>query len=655
MATINKETRDKIIAQALNEIQFARTYKQGKIKNWQKNEDLYYGRKQTTADSRANVDLGRMQEFVHSLLSKIDNPLTFKFTKRKESQLKRIARANALKSVDQERDHWDMKDLVGKKQGVIYGRAVYSYFADSENGYTPHLDNIDVYDFLIDPSAGGIDIEKADYLGDFGVIMNKKQLKAGVKDGTFLKTETNNLIDGIGNAGAMNQEETNKLSRNFATNVTTSQRQISAPDKFKFWRWGTTFEGDRYYLLLSEQGATAIRVDPIEEVFDSGLWWYWSWAAFPDLTEFWTPSYCDYVREIFMAQAVSVNQSLDNGQQVNKPQKVVNVGAIENLAELKYRPDGYIKVKESFDVEKAVQTIRVPSIDTPIKLFELLEGIQEKASGVTSGAKGVSEDTKVGIYEGNQAAAADRFGLLNKSYSFGYKRFALLWEHGVREHLVKKVAVDIIGPDGIDIELVSRKDIFDKDRMGVMVEASNAETAISTGDKKNKLDFLTANIENPVQNPKKAYETAASIVGFTEEEIRQLQDVSEYGDAELMSEAQMDIERILDGEKVKPNRAANDAYKQYFVHYMQDHDDDLDPEQFRSIANYVLLLDQVITENRVRQTNEQLQKIKTSMPPMGIAPGGAPAPGGGAPVITPGSPAAPAAPGGMSKAPIITA
>jgi hypothetical protein len=38
-----------------------------------------------------------MQEFVHTWLSKIDNPLTFKFTKRKESQLKRVERLNALR------------------------------------------------------------------------------------------------------------------------------------------------------------------------------------------------------------------------------------------------------------------------------------------------------------------------------------------------------------------------------------------------------------------------------------------------------------------------------------------------------------------------------------------------------------------------------
>jgi len=46
-----------------------------------------------------------MSAFVHTILSKIDNKLTFKFTKRKESQTDRINKLNALKEIDGERDN----------------------------------------------------------------------------------------------------------------------------------------------------------------------------------------------------------------------------------------------------------------------------------------------------------------------------------------------------------------------------------------------------------------------------------------------------------------------------------------------------------------------------------------------------------------------
>ena len=42
---IDKRTRDKIVAQSLKEIDFARQYKLGIIWRWQRNEDMYYARK----------------------------------------------------------------------------------------------------------------------------------------------------------------------------------------------------------------------------------------------------------------------------------------------------------------------------------------------------------------------------------------------------------------------------------------------------------------------------------------------------------------------------------------------------------------------------------------------------------------------------------
>jgi hypothetical protein len=611
---INFETRQRIIAQALQELDFARTYKQGKTKNWRTNEDLYYSRKLNTETARANVDLGQMSSFVHTLLSKIDNPLVFKFVKRKEAQLKRVKLLNALRTIDQDKDDWDIKDITGKKQALIYGRAIYSYTADSINGYKANLENVDVYDYLIDPSAGGIDIEKAFYMGRYGVVKTKTDLKKGVKDGIYLRTETTRLIEGSGNITEMNQEDVNKQNRTWDTNVWTQQKEIANPDKYKFWEWYTTFEGTRYYLLMTESGGTAIRVEPLKELFESNMFPFWTWAAFPDLTEFWTPSYCDYVREIFMAQAISINQMLDNAEQVNKPQKLVNVMAVPNLAELKYRRDGYIKVNKDIDLNRAVQQLTVPSINTPIEVYNILDGIQEKTSGVTAGAKGVSDEDKVGIYEGNQANAADRFGFLNKSYSFGYKRFAKLYEHGVREHLIKKVAVDILGPDGVEIVEVSRRDIFRKDdEFGTMVESSNAETALSETEKRTKIAFLNSQAANPIQNPQKAYELQASIAGFEEDTIKQLLDTSDYGSAELMSEAERDIEALLDGEKIAPNQAANTAYKQRFVDYMQDNMEDITEDQFLSLSNYVLALDEIITRNMVKQANDQLFKQQMDM------------------------------------------
>ncbi len=607
---INKQTIDKIAAQSINEIDIARTYKNGKVKSWQSNESMYYGVKETSEDSRANISLGRMQEFVHTLLSKIDNPLVFKFTKRKPSQLSRVELLNSLRRFDADRNFWDLKDIVGKKQGIIYGRAVYAYYASSDEGYQSHLENVDVYDFLIDPACGGIDIENAFFMGRWGVVKTIKQLKDGVKNKIYNKEAVSRLIESGGNSTEENQEETNKRSRSY-DQETIGDKENNNHNKFKFWEWFTTFEGERYYILMDNSGQW-IRCEKLSDMFSCNTWPFWTWAAFPDLTEFWTPSYCDYARDLFLAQDASIGQMLDNADAINKPMRAVDVSAIDDVTKLKYRKDGIIPVKKGVDINRAYQTVITPSINTPIQVFEILEGIQEKASGVTAQAKGTSDEKgKVGIYQGNEAAMADRFGLLNKSYSFGYKRFAKLYENGVKDHLIKKIAIEILGPNGVEVKQISKRDLHKKgDEYGITVEASNAEMMASKQDRNEKLAFLASEVNNPMINKKKSFEMRALISGLSEEDVRQLLDTNSYGNEKLMSEADRDLESLLMGEVIEINDAANNQYKQRMVDYLRDHKEDINDRQFFAISAYIDSLEDVIFRNEARKlVNEQSQEM----------------------------------------------
>jgi len=607
---INKQTIDKIAAQSINEIDIARTYKNGKVKSWQSNESMYYGVKETSEDSRANISLGRMQEFVHTLLSKIDNPLVFKFTKRKPSQLSRVELLNSLRRFDADRNFWDLKDIVGKKQGIIYGRAVYAYYASSYEGYQSNLENVDVYDFLIDPACGGIDIENAFFMGRWGVVKTIKQLKDGVKNKIYNKEAVSRLIESGGNSTEENQEETNKRSRSY-DQETIGDKENNNHNKFKLWEWFTTFEGERHYILMDNYGGW-IRCEKLSDMFSNNLFPFWTWAAFPDLTEFWTPSYCDYARDLFLAQDASIGQMLDNADAINKPMRAVDVSAIDDVTKLKYRKDGIIPVKKGVDINRAYQTVITPSINTPIQVFEILEGIQEKASGVTAQAKGTSDEKgKVGIYQGNEAAMADRFGLLNKSYSFGYKRFAKLYENGVKDHLIKKIAIEILGPNGVEVKQISKRDLYKKgDEYGITVEASNAEMMASKQDRNEKLAFLASEVNNPMINKKKLFEMRALISGLSEEDVRQLLDTNSYGNEKLMSEADRDLESLLMGEVIEINDAANNQYKQRMVDYLRDHKEDINDRQFFAISAYIDSLEDVIFRNEARKlVNEQSQEM----------------------------------------------
>lgn len=647
--TLSSVDKQNIVSQAIREIQFARRYKQGKIRNWQKNEELYYGKKITVTEARSNIDLGRMQEHVHSIMAQIDDPLMFKFIKRKDSQYKKVLRLNAMRSWDSGVDFWDMKDIAMKKQCLIYGRAAAVYYADSINGYKPHLEPIDIYDLLVDPDGGGLDVEQMLYWGRYGVVKSKEELQAMYDSETDsdIKQSIKDLIDGSGNNTESSQEQTNKYVRSYGQN-TIGQKALQTDEKYKFWQWFTTYKGVRYVMTLQATAGRAISMQPLSDVFKSNLWPLWTYAAFVDLTEFWTPSYCDYVREIFMNQNITINQMNDNAEAINKPMKVVNVTMIESLAELKYRRDGIIKTKGDYDANRVIQVIATPSIQTPMLVYDKLEQIVEKASGVTETEKGTEDaDGAVEIYKGNRKASAGRYGLLNKSYTFGYNRFAILYQWGIKEHLIKKVAIDIIGPEGISTEEIKRTDIFrSSDNVcscfRVMVESSNAEKLADADKEQAKIDMLTAQAEMELQattkvmNPQKAFEIKAKIAGFKDEEIRELMDINDYGDEELLAEAAEDLETVLDGEVIPPNQNADNSYKQYFVDFMKDHGNDLKPDQQTALINYVKSLAPVIMKNMASnlmgEKTDMMTKLSNGM--LAGATAAPPSPAGGAPVAS---------------------
>lgn len=627
---INKQTRDKIVSQALTEIQFSRTYKQGIIWRWWKNENLYYGKKdnqfyysdtgslnQTNnnqADARSNVNVASAKtvSFVETLLSKIDNPLSFKFKKATMADFKRAKLLNALKEKDANDDDWNFKDLLGKTEAIIYGRAIYHYMADSINGYQAHLENISVYDFLIDPSGGGFDLDKANYMGNWNVRLSKSDLMKGKKEGIYINSEVTRLINGSGNdANQMTQEDINKENK-YAYIGSPANRTIQDPNMFKFWEWYTTYDGDRYYLLMTENGE-CIRCELLRDLFkvDKKLgdanFPFWSFAFMPNLTEFWTPSKVDVVREIFLAQGVSINQMLDNAEAINKPQRAVDVSSIENIADLVYKRSGVIRVKAGVDINKAFKILEVNSINTPISVYNTLEQIQQLESGITAAAKGIAEEDKVGIYEGNQANVADRYGVWNKSYSQGYKRFAKLWRYGVEDHLTMKTAVKILGSKGLEETIfITKRDVKPSADWDIVIESTNAEEQADVIDKRNKIQFMASYRNDPSINQKSIFEKSATIVGFSNDDIREFLDASEFGDAELLSEAERDIEDLLNKKIVEPNERANTAYAKHILDYMRDHKEDMDEDQFVLFEDYINRIEPIVIRNMGTQLTNQL-------------------------------------------------
>lgn len=619
MALAHYKKRDELAKQALKEIDFSYRYKKARMTSWNKNEDMMnpdksspsvispYGGSTNQADTRAQVPLYKMHGYVHTILSKIDSPLTFKYTKGETADLKKSKLMNSIKDKDAKIGRWNFKDLMGKRDAAIYGRAIYLYMTRNDKGqYRSLLNLIDPKDFLIDPDVGGLcteeedgsGVEKAAYLGWWNTKLTRAQITKGIKDGIYYKKVAEELIAGGTNTKAVTNQDNDKDNRKPSG---APRERYKNENQFIFYTWITTDENDdRYYLVLTPSG-DCIRCEPWKDIRRSGKYPIWTWAAFPDPREFWTPSYCDFARGIFQAQEKSINQSLDNSEQINRPQTAVNVDYVRNLAQVRYRKDGYIEIEGNVDVNRVLQTRQTPPIEGPFKVYDKLESIVESESGVTADVKGTSDEDTLGIYEGNLMQAGDRFGLLNKSYAEGYYRFAVLHKEGVMQDLKKKMAVQILGPMGLEIEMVSARDLkpYQND-YDILVESSLAEAQSNLADSKNKLTFLGAYKGDQTINQKVLFETQATIAGVDDDTIKRLLDTSDYNAIEVVAQADEAFQIILGGETPPLYKDANTAFLQRLHDLSDKYDHELSSEQHAAVFSYIDNITPIVERNAAR-------------------------------------------------------
>ena len=137
-------------------------------------------------------------------------------------------------------------------------------------------------------------------------------------------------------------------------------------------------------------------------------------------------------------------------------------------------------------------------------------------------------------------------------------------------------------------------------------------------DRKAKLTFLSSQAQNPIVNKKKSTEMQAEIIGFTQDQIDELLDVSVYGNASLISEADADIESVLLGENIQPNLNANAAYLQRIVDFLKSHGRNLSMKDFANITAYIDSLRDIVAKNEARAIEqEQIRQMKEQQPDRG--------------------------------------
>ncbi len=561
--------KDELLLQCENEYSHGLKYRQKREARWREVDDLYYGHKKKSLVTRANVHIPKMQGTIEALLSKIDDPPVITYEPQKESDKRKAEKVNGLLKFDMRVGDWEMKDILSKKDSALYGRAVYKKYATNEGGFKDYLDVVDCLNFVIDPLAGGLDpMNKAMYMGQDNIIKNVHMMIANAEKAGYDKE----VLKEIGEKMQADSDVDNEYRslQNRRSSLCLSEAVYLDDNSVRLIEWYTTYLGERYYCLFSPDFKKIVKAKKLKDIFKSDEFPFASWAVFPRLFEFWTPGFGEMLIEPNKIQNVILSQILDNNAFRNYGMKAYDANKVKNPNSLNPRPMGRIAVDGN--PKDIVMDIGFPTLDNATGVYNLMEGIWDKETGINSQVKGTPNSKRMSATEfaGLIDEVDDRIFTTNKMYSACYKRVAKLYYYGVEENMTRERRVKVLGADGYTWEKISQRDV--KGEYEVAISSGKQDETNNRLKQDRFLEFVKVNKENPRVNQQFLDEKSARIMGLTDDEVERLMNPNTEGDWKILAKAAEENEELLKND-VEPYRGATTGHVQRHLDYLQDNAD----------------------------------------------------------------------------------
>jgi hypothetical protein len=614
--------QDQITAQCRAEYDAGLMYRHDREKAWQIIEDFYFNKTPKSLKSRFNVPVPIIPGFVETWTATMARHVTLNFEQQEEADYKACQKVTALYQAQKEKDDydWDLIDSDGKKLAALSGRSIYEYYAESKPKYKSNLSPVDHYDFYCDPMGGG-NLENHRFLGRDNIFLSREELKKGVEAGLYDAAAVSKLINATKNDVIVDNDSMfrSKQNRLTALGLDGITHNYAGQALYKFIRAGTTYNGERKYVLFNHETGISIRTKPLKEVFESDLWWFTSWATNRDTFNFWSKGPCEDMLPLAEAMRVLVNQELDNRNKRNYGMRGYDPALIDDPAQLEWRPDGLVKFKSGSaqilgDMSKGLFNFETPQMSGTIELVNWIDGMLKEKTGVNSEAQGQSDQDKVGIAYLNVQQSAKRTALTYESYNKCWQAIGRRFLWGLFEHMRSPLAVKIIGEKGAEWDEIARREI--KTDWNIRVEGSMEQIEQDEIKKKALTDIMAtfADDELMVTSPKWRVKTKLQAAGVDDDEIRMAFDMEGDQNKEILAEASLMIQDCLAGRPVKPNRGATTGFVQKIVDYATD--TDLKTEEYMKLMQLAEMHMPIAQENAVRKAlTVRAQQGMPAMPP----------------------------------------
>ena len=573
--------KDQIAKVCVKQLQTSEQFRQPRLKEIQENEDMIACKVKPALQGRYNVPFDGViaSGFVETMVAQINKSPKLVFADQKGSNHKGVLKTQALWDRDSSPAHqnWGKQDRLVKRLAVAANIGIFEYVATSDPKYKGVLSPIDHYDFHCEPN-GGASLEDHLFKGVFNQFQTKSELERLAESGYYDAGQVGKISAAYAESDFKMNEDLyrNKITRMNTLGLDLDQNAYVGQQVFNLARWVTNIEGEDMYVVFDYKSGIWLKIEPLTEVFESGLSPWVVWNPVESAFNLWSPGLFDQIKPVAESIRINLNEILNNNRKRNWDMKAIDSKMFPDISQLNWRQDGVVSANVPLgqSIANGIYSFETPEISGALNLNQYLNDFLGINTGISDQTKGESSQDTLGIAKINDMQVSKRMKLIGDSYSDAYNQLGMRWDWGLYEHLDSKEAIKIMGAQGVEMSEVTKDDTDPNyDITVVTYEDEFIEDERTKEMKGASMERISANPLLAEQlNPKWVVEQELRIGGWKDEDIRRAMDTKNDAYDEIISEANKNIERAVEGQETKVYRGATTGYLQRIHDYMADND-----------------------------------------------------------------------------------
>ncbi len=467
MADIISEAPNPLMERLVKEKGVANEFQKRRHEDWEDNYTLYRNKVKTNRlTQRQAVNIPLMKETVKTILSKIDEVPTIKWTELSGDEDKEIVLQEMWDTKFQE-DNFEGIDMQDKKTVMLYGRGFKKLnLIDGEF----KINALDIYDVVVDPLVDPLEMETAKYIVHQNIYKSLREILASDRYTKAGKEKLKTYL--LTNEGILQSSEEKEKAKE------KQERLVSMgveSDEFDTFGAGDTIinltehftntwdkkekKFVRYVYIYAFENILLLE-EKLEDLIGVNFWPFVSWGEDVETQDIWSDGPADLVRIPNKVLNVWFSQMIENRTLKNFQMHWYDATK-QGYVPQTYEPGPGRMLPAPGKPQDTIMPLEISGLEDTLTQIDFLIKLVEKGTSATAIEKGVQEkkQTTLGEIQISVGKAMERMLSMRKFYARAWQELAMKWYRMMEANPSGKMTLYKISTNG----KVWPKDIYNKD------------------------------------------------------------------------------------------------------------------------------------------------------------------------------------------------